>query len=664
MSGLKIGGIKLTEMDMYSIKDGEFLNDNVLNLYLTLLREKCEEKQVSAFIAGTHLFTKIRKGEGVNWFKKQSILIHDWIYLPVHYNTHWSVLVCCNLRKYLLEKTLNNIQNADRIDRGDKSLFNINQIMGNQNLNAGIFSFDSLGKDYSKALNHIARYVVDRWIFECLESGYTGASCIDKTTLTKQFLRDLCVTKARVPVQRNGYDCGGFMLHYIELLTHPETLTVIEQSKNIMFWVREGLRGWFSPSDAEAKRKYISGLFKKLYSLQENGKDNLVSVLLSPRYVQRQVETALENITTVWSKATNLQNNKVEWNSANHDDDTSGCSAFSESDNDYGDILPIRDKHLTDEELERNARFNEMMMKGKGATQPSLLQKKPVKKRPTRKDSSKQMTLTGFVTSPKQKIKRTKQDTDDEADAETESNSSGSCESSSSSERKRKAEPVQPLITAFCSKDKVNPVVKKKPSKRPACPDKNDPPKAEHVNKEHVIRRPPPVLNFKPVVRKTGTTKLIEQKRPVSIKKKALPLQEGTVRRRLEDSDDQMTNSSVESPRKPERKRVVQKKTTTKSQSSHTERYTEKREGNPKRSQPPPRQPDDDSTYSRNPYSTLSHLNGDGDNRPRRGNNYQKSHRHSRGGEPKSNNSSSRSSIDDRDRSRSSGGQYSSSRHR
>eukprot|EP01060_Flectonema_neradi_P031837 TRINITY_DN4934_c0_g1_i1.p1 TRINITY_DN4934_c0_g1~~TRINITY_DN4934_c0_g1_i1.p1 ORF type:complete len:704 (+),score=116.79 TRINITY_DN4934_c0_g1_i1:160-2271(+) len=672
MSGLKIGGIQLTNMDMYSLGDGEFLNDNVLNMYLTLLREKCEEKQVSAFIAGTHLFTKIRKGEGVNWYKKQSILVNDWIYIPIHYNSHWSVLVCCNLRSYLLEKTYPTIKRGIRQDRGNKAMFSLEQLIGNSNLQCHILSFDSLGKDYSKALNSLAKYVVDRWVFEVLESGYTGASLIDKEKLTKQFIGDLQITKARVPSQQNGYDCGGFMLHYIELLSHPETLKVVERSKNVLFWAREGFREWFSPSDAEAKRKYIVGLFSRLLSLQETGAGNVASALLSSRYVQSQVATAIAKITNIWKQVTKSQQSKREiyWEPDPSDDDTSGCSAFSESDNETGDILPVRERPMTDEEIERSVKFNAMLMRSKGGSQSLLPSaKKPTKKRTTKKDATKQTTLSGFVTSPlSPQVKRPKPDIDE--DAKTESSSSDSDTSSSSCSRKRKVGPVQALITSFCSKNEKQ--VKSAPQQKlqrqqakqklPTSSKPTSSPTTAVVSasekkqpQSEPRKKPPPKTRSQPTPLPTDAG----NKEPVAIIKKTITPKEdakkvntskedankvntskedsrkasapkGGTTKKVIDSDDQMTDSDNPSPRnKPEQRRVKKRVTTERVQNSPQD-APKPRTAPPRLFNDSPHQSNQDWGHANynNPYATLSHLNRDGENRP---SHHQSSYRRHRG---------------------------------
>ncbi|KAJ4867631.1 Ubiquitin-like-specific protease 1A [Raphanus sativus] len=161
------------------LKPGQWLNDEVINLYLVLLKER-EAREPKKFIKchffNTFFFTKlVHSGTGYNygavrrWTSMKKLGYHlidcDKIFIPIHMNIHWTLAVI-NIKERKLQY------------------------------------LDSFKGREPRILDALARYFAD-------EVKDKNKVDVDVSQWRQEFVQDL-------PEQRNGFDCGMFMLKYMD----------------------------------------------------------------------------------------------------------------------------------------------------------------------------------------------------------------------------------------------------------------------------------------------------------------------------------------------------------------------------------------------------------------------------------------------------------------
>ncbi|GJN31917.1 hypothetical protein PR202_gb20372 [Eleusine coracana subsp. coracana] len=160
--------IVITREILQCLNDKEWLNDEVINLYLDLLKER-EQREPSKFLKchffNTFFYKKVFHSIPC---KKMDHKKKVRIFVPIHKEVHWCLAVI-NIR--------------------DKKFQYL----------------DSLGSMDMKVLTNLARYLVDE------VKDKTGQQ-IDALSWKQEGVQNL-------PLQENGWDCGMFMLKYIDFFS-------------------------------------------------------------------------------------------------------------------------------------------------------------------------------------------------------------------------------------------------------------------------------------------------------------------------------------------------------------------------------------------------------------------------------------------------------------
>lgn len=171
--------IVITREVLQCLSPGAWLNDEVINLYLELLKER-EKREPKKFLKchffSTFFYKKLISGKHGYDFKAvkrwttqrklgYALSECDKIFVPIHKEIHWCLAV---------------------INVKDESLQYL----------------DSLGGLDNYALKMLARYLAD-------EVKDKNAKTIDTQYWRKESVDDL-------PLQKNGWDCGMFMLKYAD----------------------------------------------------------------------------------------------------------------------------------------------------------------------------------------------------------------------------------------------------------------------------------------------------------------------------------------------------------------------------------------------------------------------------------------------------------------
>ncbi|KAJ0233051.1 Ubiquitin-like-specific protease ESD4 [Hirschfeldia incana] len=173
--------IDITGEVLQCLTPSAWLNDEVINVYLELLKERETrepKKYLKCHFFNTFFYKKLVSDSGYNykavrrWTTQRklgyALIDCDMIFVPIHRGVHWTLAV---------------INNRDR-----KFLY-----------------LDSLNGVDSKILNALAKYLCD-------EAKEKSGKDIDVSSWDMEFVEDL-------PQQQNGYDCGMFMLKYIDFFS-------------------------------------------------------------------------------------------------------------------------------------------------------------------------------------------------------------------------------------------------------------------------------------------------------------------------------------------------------------------------------------------------------------------------------------------------------------
>ncbi|KAI6684089.1 hypothetical protein NL676_030002 [Syzygium grande] len=175
----KNSGIQITGETLLCLRPGAWLNDEVINLYLELLKER-EKRNPQKFLKchffNTFFYKKLtsgRSGYDYNavrrWTTQRklgySLIDCDKIFVPIHQEIHWCLAI---------------------INKKDEKFQYL----------------DSLGGRDSRVLRALARYIVD-------EVKEKSGKDIDVGLWEQEYVSDL-------PAQENGFDCGMFMIKYAD----------------------------------------------------------------------------------------------------------------------------------------------------------------------------------------------------------------------------------------------------------------------------------------------------------------------------------------------------------------------------------------------------------------------------------------------------------------
>ncbi|XP_062203894.1 uncharacterized protein LOC133906121 isoform X3 [Phragmites australis] len=224
--------VELTSSDITCLDPGEYLSSPVINYYIQYIKrtklpkEDCRDK---FHIFNTYFYSKLeealfRTGDFLKlrrWWKGVNIFHRAYIILPIHGMAHWSLIIICIPAK-------------------------------ESNSGPIILHLDSLGMHPSaKTFNTVVRYLEAEWCH--LKKNPPPDTSISES-IWEDLPRNIHTEKVQVPQQNNAYDCGIFMLYYIERFIReaPERLT---RDKLDMFG-----HSWFNSEDASELRLRIRAL--------------------------------------------------------------------------------------------------------------------------------------------------------------------------------------------------------------------------------------------------------------------------------------------------------------------------------------------------------------------------------------------------------------------
>ncbi|XP_037413935.1 ubiquitin-like-specific protease 1D [Triticum dicoccoides] len=240
--------VELTYSDIKCLDPEVFLKSPVINFYIQYLKKSrpCDD----LYIFNTYFYSKLeealsRTGECGSqfsklrrWWRSVDIFKIPYLLLPIHGQVHWSLVII--------------FMPAKEIESGPR-----------------VFHLDSLGLHSSdKVFGVIESYLIKEWCHLQKDSSYDIPF---SGTIWRHLSRNIHKEKIEVPQQQNDFDCGVFMLYYIDKFIQeaPDDLTGVRPCK---FG-----RKWFSPVQASGLRKRIRDLLLDIFQNAPPSDRNLVS---------------------------------------------------------------------------------------------------------------------------------------------------------------------------------------------------------------------------------------------------------------------------------------------------------------------------------------------------------------------------------------------------
>uniref|UniRef100_K3XPT5 Ubiquitin-like protease family profile domain-containing protein n=1 Tax=Setaria italica TaxID=4555 RepID=K3XPT5_SETIT len=235
--------VELTYSDMKCLEPEEYLKSPVINFFLQYLKKSRPRRDLYMF--NTYFYSKLEEALSTmgdcdsqfsklrRWWKGVDIFKKAYIILPINEMMHWSLIIVCMPTK--------------GVDSGPIMLH-----------------LDSLALHRSQKLfETVASYLEAEWQHLQKDSSYDIPF---SGTVWKRLPENMNGEKVEVPRQRNEYDCGLFMLYYIDKFIQeaPERLT--KESLG-MFG-----RKWFNHEEASQLREGIRTCLLDIFqSAQEDG---------------------------------------------------------------------------------------------------------------------------------------------------------------------------------------------------------------------------------------------------------------------------------------------------------------------------------------------------------------------------------------------------------
>lgn len=202
------------EEDIERLDDGKFFNDSLINFYLGWLQKNLQDNDPAVagriYIFNTYFYPKLigdDNGFDYNavkrWTRTIDLLSFDYIIVPVNENNHWYVAIICNA-----PAIVNPVPNVPvgKAKNPGRRRYNPAQ--------PRIIILDSLerGKSYSQVAPNLRRYLI--------------AEIQERKQINATPARALGMSAVGLPKQANGYDCGVFLLSYLEeFMNQPDEFT-------------------------------------------------------------------------------------------------------------------------------------------------------------------------------------------------------------------------------------------------------------------------------------------------------------------------------------------------------------------------------------------------------------------------------------------------------
>ncbi|MCD7447967.1 hypothetical protein HAX54_036786 [Datura stramonium] len=235
--------VSISKRDVDLLKPKTFVNDTIIDFYIMYLKNKMNPEEKHRFhFFNSFFFRKLadldrdpsRACEGRaaflrvrRWTTKVNLFGKDFIFIPVNFSLHWSLIVICHPGEVVTFR-------EEEMEKSSRA--------------PCILHMDSIRGSHKGLKNLIQSYLLEEWKERHKEVGEDVA---------KKFF-SLPFVHLELPQQENSFDCGLFLLHYVELFLEQAPvnfkLSLITASSKFLS------ENWFSTEDVDCKREHIKRL--------------------------------------------------------------------------------------------------------------------------------------------------------------------------------------------------------------------------------------------------------------------------------------------------------------------------------------------------------------------------------------------------------------------
>nr|KAJ0212017.1 hypothetical protein LSAT_V11C400227230 [Lactuca sativa] len=236
--------VSISKRDVDLLLPDTFFNDTIIDFYVKYLKNKIrpEERQRFHFfnsfffrklgdpekepldaLEGKKAFQRVRK-----WTQKVNLFEKDFVFIPVNYNYHWSLIVMCHLGEVAKYKDEEDVTELIKVPC--------------------VLHMDPIRGSHTGLKGLMKSYLKEEWKGRQQEASEDISSRFD----------NLRFISLELPQQPNSFDCGLFLLHYVELFLEqaPINFNPFKITKSVHFLNTD----WFPPADASLKRVVIQRL--------------------------------------------------------------------------------------------------------------------------------------------------------------------------------------------------------------------------------------------------------------------------------------------------------------------------------------------------------------------------------------------------------------------
>jgi len=239
--------VSISKRDVELLLPETFVNDTIIDFYIKYLTtriestEKCRFHFFNSFFfrkladldkdqgrapEGRAAFLRVRK-----WTRKINVFEKDFLFIPVNFNLHWSLIVICYPGEVATFKDVDTKLSAKV---------------------PCILHMDSLKGSHTGLKDIIQSYLWEEWKERHPESASDNSD---------KFL-NLRFVSLELPQQDNSFDCGLFLLHYVELFLMDAPRNVNPLKIDVFSGFLSG--DWFAPAEASLKRSVVRKLIHEV----------------------------------------------------------------------------------------------------------------------------------------------------------------------------------------------------------------------------------------------------------------------------------------------------------------------------------------------------------------------------------------------------------------
>lgn len=203
------GKVQVTMEDFERLSPGQYLNDSLVDFYVKWIRFvliPSTQDESKVFFFSSFFFGRLRRSEPIDYAGVQrwtndadDLFKKRYVFVPVCDSNHWSLVLVANLDVL-----------ADYIGRGD------DEWKGNDLDRPAVLYLDSLSTSRGNEFARVMRsYLVEEWLFRKEKNGDFDKSITPsrREVIHGIFRKVIKLMKPRVPLQKNEFDCGLYVLY-------------------------------------------------------------------------------------------------------------------------------------------------------------------------------------------------------------------------------------------------------------------------------------------------------------------------------------------------------------------------------------------------------------------------------------------------------------------